>query len=117
MNVQVQGNNTARKESEAIQNNNQPKLLTTLLKELEITLYQPITPKPTYKRILQFDGLLFPLLAIMPLQQQKPLIRAYFALYVISPAIHQHNTILLIEFTYPNQQHPQPLNTLFSLIL
>ena len=42
---------------------------------------------------LRFDGLLFPLLAIMPLQQQKPLIRAYFALYVISPAIHQHNTI------------------------
>ena len=40
MNVQVQGNNTARKESEAIQNNNQPKLLTTLLKGLEITLYQ-----------------------------------------------------------------------------
>ncbi len=52
MNVQVQGNNTARKESEAIQNNNQPKLLTTLLKGLEITLYQPITPKPTYKRII-----------------------------------------------------------------
>jgi len=29
MNVQVQGNNTARKESEAIQNNNQPKVIIT----------------------------------------------------------------------------------------
>jgi len=40
---------------------------------------------------LTYNGLLFPLLAIMLLQQQKPLIRAYFALFpILPPPATQH---------------------------